>query len=140
MSCLFVLVPVLSRWCDGLKSPTDSVSVQLHQPFALVPNAPNIIADLDEKLHRANEDAQAWFTYWDEYYEGLGVPKGSFLREACTSSLSLELIAVDGSSDHRSMRCRVSRNFLFDLGLIEPAYIATRAYSLGFGISRTSRK
>lgn len=40
------------------------------------------MTDLDEKLARANEGAQAWFIHWNEYYEERGVPKGSFLRES----------------------------------------------------------
>ena len=61
---------------------TRNCAVQLHQPFALILN-PSSIDDLDEKLQIAYDSAQAWFAHWDGYYEALGVPKGSFLRETC---------------------------------------------------------
>ena len=84
---------------DGMspKNPSDGrlVLVQLHQPFALFPFAPSI-PDLDEKLESVNGGAQAWFDYWNDYYEALGVAKGSFLREACDVYLCCRSSPADG--------------------------------------------
>jgi len=87
-SWAFLISTLLSADLSSLLPPYPARSpfllpftVQLHQPFALIPNAP-YIADLDEKLRRAGEGAAAWFVYWSDYYEALGVPKGSFLRES----------------------------------------------------------